>query len=203
MLCRRRREAHRPASRRPVRAARTLARALSPCGLRIVQDVVHVQLMSARISLTLSTASGSFRAHSCASVCAFPPGLPEDRPEEFPQVVRKVFRVQIVVELPTQETFQRFKSARSHQTRFQAAPPKDLPLQGHHVGYQHLIDNIDRLYRRADTGEKLVIGGGVFALKEERRSKRRYSRGRPGTLAGAISALAFISLGNERHPTWT
>ena len=92
--------------------------------------------------------------------------------KNFRKIVRKVLRVQIVVEVFTQETFQRFKSARSDQTRFQAASPQDLPLQGHYVGYEHLIDNIDRLYRCADTGEKLVIGGGIFALKERGRTKQ-------------------------------
>ena len=82
-----------------------------------------------------------------------------------------MLRVQIVVELFSQEIFQRFKSARSDQTQFQAAPPQDLPLQGHYVRYEYFIDNIYRLYGRADTGEKLVIRGGVFALKEERRTK--------------------------------
>jgi hypothetical protein len=66
----------------------------------------------------------------------------------------------------SQETFQGFKSAGSDQTRFQAAPPQDLPLQRNHIDYEHFIDNIDRLYRCADTGEKLVIGGGVLALKQ-------------------------------------
>ena len=92
--------------------------------------------------------------------------------KNFRKIVRKVLRVQIVVEVFTQEIFQRFKSARSDQTPFQAAPPQDLPLQGHYVGYEHLIDNIDRLYRCADTREKLVIGGGIFALNERGRTKQ-------------------------------
>jgi hypothetical protein len=84
-----------------------------------------------------------------------------------------VFRVQIVFELFGQETFQRFKSERSDQTQFQAAPPQDLPLQGHYVGYEQLVDNVGRIYCCMDTGEKLVIGGGVLALKKQRRSKQR------------------------------
>ena len=79
----------------------------------------------------------------------------------------------IVVELFSQETFQRFKSARSDQTPFQAAPPQDLPLQGDYIGYEHLVDNIDRLYRCADPREKLVIGGGVFTLKQLWLTKQR------------------------------
>jgi hypothetical protein len=42
----------------------------------------------------------------------------------------------------------------------------------HYVGYEHLIDYIDRFYRCADTREKLVIGGGIFALKEQGRTKQ-------------------------------
>ena len=41
--------------------------------------------------------------------------------KNFRKIVRKVFRVQIVVEVFTQEIFQRFKSGRSDQTPFQAA----------------------------------------------------------------------------------
>jgi len=43
----------------------------------------------------------------------------------------------------------------------------------HYIGYVHLIDNIDWLYRYADVGENLVIDGGVFALQERRRTKQR------------------------------
>jgi hypothetical protein len=92
--------------------------------------------------------------------------------KNFRKIVRKLFRVQIVVELSNQEIFQRFKSKGSDQTPFQAAPPQDVPFQGHYVGYENLIDNIDWLYRRADTREKLVIVGGVFALNEQRRTKQ-------------------------------
>ena len=56
----------------------------------------------------------------------------------------------------TQELFQCLKSARSHQTRFQAAPAQDLPFQGHHIGYEHFIDDIDRVYGCADAAEKFV-----------------------------------------------
>jgi hypothetical protein len=83
-----------------------------------------------------------------------------------------VFRVRIVVKFSSQETSQLSKCARSDQTRFQAAPPQDLPLQGHYIGYEHLFDNIDRLYRCPDAGKKLVIGGGVFALDEQRRTEQ-------------------------------
>jgi hypothetical protein len=31
-----------------------------------------------------------------------------------------------------------------------------------------VIDNIRRPYRRADTTEKLIIGGGILALEEQR-----------------------------------
>ena len=41
--------------------------------------------------------------------------------KNFSKIVRKVFRVQIVVEVFTQEIFQRFKCGRSDQTPFQAA----------------------------------------------------------------------------------
>jgi hypothetical protein len=60
-----------------------------------------------------------------------------------------------------------------HQSPFQAAPPQDLPLQGRYVGYENLVDDIDRLYRRADTREKLVTSGGILASKEQRRAKHR------------------------------
>jgi hypothetical protein len=89
------------------------------------------------------------------------------------KIVRKMLRVQIVIEMLSQKTFQRFKSARLEQTPFQSAPPQDLPLQGHYVGYENLIDNIDRLYHRADTREKLVIGGGVFPRKQQWLTKQR------------------------------
>ena len=115
--------------------------------------------------------------------------------KNFRKIVRKVLRVQIVVELFSQEIFQRFKSARSDQTPFQAAPPQDLPLQGHHVGYEHLLDNIDRLYRCADTGEKLVIGGGVFALKQLWLTKQRQPR-RCG--AGVVDLDFDLVLGSKR-----
>jgi hypothetical protein len=74
--------------------------------------------------------------------------------------------MEVVVELFSQEIFQRLKAARSDQTPFQATPPQHLPLQVNHIGDEHLIDNIGRLYRRKDAGGKLVIGGGVFALKQ-------------------------------------
>jgi hypothetical protein len=37
--------------------------------------------------------------------------------------------------------------------------------------WRPIATNIDRLYRRADTREKLVVGGGVFALEERRRAE--------------------------------
>src|SRR6266511_589608 len=45
---------------------------------------------------------------------------------------------------------------------------------GGHVDFpaHDLIDNIDRLYRRADTREKLVVGGGVFALEDRRQAEQ-------------------------------
>jgi hypothetical protein len=41
--------------------------------------------------------------------------------KNFRKIVRKAFRVQIVVEVFTQEIFQRFKCGRSDQAPFQAA----------------------------------------------------------------------------------
>ena len=73
--------------------------------------------------------------------------------KDFRKALRKVARVQIVVELFIQEVFQRFECALSDQTQFQAAPPQNLPLQGRHIGYEHLIDNIERLYRCVETGD--------------------------------------------------
>src|SRR5262249_16709552 len=95
--------------------------------------------------------------------------------ENFLEITLKVFLVESVIrlELFYQKKFQCFKSGLSHQIPFQAPPSEDLPLQGHDVGDEHLIDNIDRLYRRADTTEKLVIGGGILALKEQRRAEHR------------------------------
>src|SRR4029077_2043758 len=46
---------------------------------------------------------------------------------------------------------------------------QDLPLQGHHVGHQHFVDNIDRFYCCADTAEKLIISGGVFTFENRQR----------------------------------
>jgi hypothetical protein len=44
---------------------------------------------------------------------------------------------------------------------------------GHYVGYVYVVDNVDRVYCCTDTGKKLVVGGGVLALKKERRPKQR------------------------------
>jgi hypothetical protein len=93
--------------------------------------------------------------------------------KNFGKIVRKILRVQVVVEIFTQEIFQRFKCGRSDQTPFQAAQPQDLPLQGQNIGCEHIIDNIDRLYRCEDAGEKLVIDGDIFALNERGRTKQR------------------------------
>jgi hypothetical protein len=76
--------------------------------------------------------------------------------KDFRQTVRKDVRERIVVEIFAQESLQRRESARSNQTGFQAAPPQNLPLQRCHIDYQHLIDNIDRLYRCEHMGEKLA-----------------------------------------------
>jgi hypothetical protein len=76
--------------------------------------------------------------------------------------------------------------ARSNQTRFQATPPQNLPLQHRHIGYQHLFDNIGRLYRCEHTGEKLIIGGGILPLDEQGRAKQSQSR---DGLGGAILYL--------------
>jgi hypothetical protein len=90
--------------------------------------------------------------------------------KNFRKLSRKVFRDHLVVEVFSQEIFQ-LVCGRADQTPFEAAAPQDLPFQRRYVSYEHLIDNIDRLYRRADTHEKLVIGSGVFALEERRRAK--------------------------------
>ena len=95
--------------------------------------------------------------------------------KNFRKIVLKVFRVEIVIDssCSTKKARSALSPGACDQAPFQAAPPQDLPLQGHNIGYEHLIDNIDRLYRCADTREKLVIGGGVFALKEQGRTKQR------------------------------
>jgi hypothetical protein len=100
--------------------------------------------------------------------------------KNFCKIVHKMFRVQIVFEVFSQETFQRFKSPRLEQTRLQAAPPQHLPFQGHYVGYEHLFNNIDRFYDRADAREKLVVGRGVFALEQLWLTKQRPTRGQGG-----------------------
>ena len=140
--------------------------------LRTVQDVVHVQVDAGKQFIDI-VVSVRFIPGTLARqrLCIFRLVFRKIVPKNFRKLVRKVLRVQIVFEIFTQQIFQHFICARSNQTPFQAAPPQDLPLQGHYVSYEHLIDNIYRLYGRADTGEKLVIGGGVFALKEERRTK--------------------------------
>ena len=73
----------------------------------------------------------------------------------------------IRLELFYQKKFQCFKSGLSHQSPFQAAPSEDLPLQRHYLGDEHLVDHIDRLYRRADAREKLVISRGILVLEEQ------------------------------------
>ena len=85
--------------------------------------------------------------------------------KDFPKIIFKVFPVEIVIELITQKAFERLKSSRSDQARFQAAPAQDLPFQGHHIFYEHLIDNIDWLYGCIHAAVKLVIGGGVFSFE--------------------------------------
>jgi hypothetical protein len=74
-----------------------------------------------------------------------------------------------------QETLQQMKSERSDQIPFQAEVPQELPFRVHYLDYINLINNVDRLYHRADTREKLVIGGGVFAFEERWRAKQRQS----------------------------
>jgi len=45
-------------------------------------------------------------------------------------------------------------------------------LRKHCVGYVHLVDNIVQLYRCTDAGGKLIIGSGVFTLKNWRLTKK-------------------------------
>jgi hypothetical protein len=63
------------------------------------------------------------------------------------------------------------ETARLDQTRFQATPSQHLPLQEHYIGYEHLVDNLDRVYCYPDASEKLVIGGAIFALDKQRRAE--------------------------------
>jgi hypothetical protein len=88
--------------------------------------------------------------------------------QNFCKIALKVFGVEGVIrlELVYQESFQFFKCGCSDQAPLQAAPSQNLPLRPHHVGYKHFLDNIGRLYRGADTAEKLLISGGVFTLKD-------------------------------------
>jgi hypothetical protein len=72
----------------------------------------------------------------------------------------------------TQEVFQRFKCGRSDQNSISGGVTARLPTARTKIGCEHLIDNIDRLYRCADMREKLVIGGGIFALNERGRTKQ-------------------------------
>ena len=85
-----------------------------------------------------------------------------------------MFLVEIVIrlELFYQKKFQCFKSGLSHQSPFQAAPSENLPLQRHYVDDEHLVDRVGRLYRRADTAEKLVIGSAILPLEEQRRAEQ-------------------------------
>jgi hypothetical protein len=69
-------------------------------------------------------------------------------------------------------TGQGFKGVRSDQAPFQTVPPQDLPFQEYQLGYEHLLDTIDRVYRRAEALEELIIGLGIFALKERRRTEQ-------------------------------
>ena len=58
-----------------------------------------------------------------------------------------------------------------NQTCFQAAQSQNFPLKTHDIIYEDPFDNVDGSYRRADVAEKLVISGGVFSLKNRRRSE--------------------------------
>jgi len=60
---------------------------------------------------------------------------------------------------------------RFQQAQFQATHPHDLPLQEYHISYEHLFDNIDRFYRCTDARQQLIIGGFVFSLEQQRRTK--------------------------------
>src|SRR5262249_40754407 len=95
--------------------------------------------------------------------------------ENLREITLKVFLVESVIrlELLYQKKFQCFKHWLSHQSPFQATPSEDLPLQGQYVGNEHFVDHIDRLYRRADAREKLVISGGILALEEQLRAEHR------------------------------
>ena len=61
--------------------------------------------------------------------------------------------------------------ARLQHAEFQATPPHDLPFQRYHISHIQLIDDINGLYRRAHPANQLVIEGGVFSLKQGRRTK--------------------------------
>ena len=79
-------------------------------------------LMPARTSLTLSTASGFIPGTLVRQrLGIFRLVFRKIVLKNFRKIVRKVLRVQVVIEFFTQESFKRFKSARSDQTRFQAA----------------------------------------------------------------------------------
>jgi hypothetical protein len=67
-----------------------------------------------------------------------------------------------------QEYFQRIESARSHQTRFRSAPSQNLPLQGRHIVDEHVLDNVDRLYRRVYPRMKFATQDVVFTLEQQR-----------------------------------
>src|SRR5262249_35433339 len=119
-------------------------------------------------------------------------------PKDFRQMIHKKLEILRILEIFAQERFKRREATRPKQARFQPAPPQNLPLQRCHIGCQHLFYNIARLYRCEHTGEKLVIGVGVFALDEGWWAKQRQSRG-GGQLY--TSYHSFCSMVCERDPT--
>ena len=55
---------------------------------------------------------------------------------------------------------------RLYQTRFQAAPAQDIPFQGHHIGYEHFVDDIDRLYGCAEPPKPRVEAVRIVDMSE-------------------------------------
>ena len=134
--------------------------------------------------MTLSSASFSFWAHLRASVCEFLRLVfPKTVLKNSRKIVCKVFQVQIVIKFFTEELFERFKSARSDQIHFKRRNRKTSHSKGTTSVMSIFIDNIARLYRCAEAGEELVIGGGVFTVEQRGRTKQRPPR-RPGGCHG-------------------
>jgi hypothetical protein len=65
-----------------------------------------------------------------------------------------------------------------------------------HVTDEHLLDNIAGLFSSVEAGEKLVAGGGIFAVQHRRVDQRLLRRPAPGTRqipgGGARSANVLV-----------